>query len=205
MIFSTTYGHLHRFDFSTSSFLPNRLTITRQTLIGHKYKPFVLPTALSVDQFNGLHYCETNHQQTTVLHKYYLVDANANDKQRYRLIELKDQFGQLRNAAAAIRNQQSSALHSSTGHSPSKHAPIKVNIDLLQFCYDLEQLLKLMECSVCKHPQLNLRSALYLQLKHAIFVDQEESDDRLNDRILACVRRFEGKFIESDLSAKNSV
>lgn len=163
----------------------------QQTLIGHKYKPFVLPTSLSVDQFNGLAQCATNHQQTTVLHKYYLLDTNANDKQRYRLIELREQFGQLRSALTAIRASQA-PLHSPVPHSPSKHASIKVNIDLLQFCLDLEHLLKLMQCSACKHPQLSLRSALYLQLKHAIFMNQPESE-HLNDRILACVRRFEGE------------
>ena len=145
-----------------------------------------------MDQFNGLQRCAATHQPTGVLPKYYVLDTNANDKQRYRLIDLKDQFAQLRNVSTSIKSHLSSG-QLSQAHSPSKHASIKVNIDLLQFCLDLEQLLRLMQCSTCKHPQLSLRSALYLQLKHAILINQQDSD-RLSDRILACVRRFEGGY-----------
>lgn len=191
------YPRLHRvFTFIAPSNSTHPYTSYRhQTLIGHKYKPFVLPTSLSVDQFNTLQHCAASHQQTGVLPKYYLIDTNANDKHRYRLIELREQFAQLRNASTSIKSHLSTGqLSQSTAHSPSKHASIKVNIDLLQFCLDLEQLLKLMQCSTCKHPQLSLRSALYLQLKHAILINQQESD-RLSDRILACVRRFEGEHL----------
>ena len=146
---------------------------------------------------------------SATLFKYYLLDTNANETQRYRLIELKDQFGQLRNASNAVRNYASStnpttSVHSSNVHQSnvqsstvhsSAHSPkhssssIKINTELLQFCLDLNQLLKLMECSKCKYLHSNLRSALYLQLKHAISINQQE-----NDRIVAYVRRFEGKF-----------
>lgn len=139
-----------------------------------------------------MNYCSTNHlHEKTTLSKYYLPDTNANDKQRYRLIELKDQFSQLRNASNTIRNYLSSSNQqtSSSVNSPKHSSLIKINIDLLQFCIDLNRLLKLMECPICKHSQLNLRSALYLQLKHAISINQQE-----NDRIIGCVRRFEGEF-----------
>ena len=137
-----------------------------------------------------MHYCSKNHEQSTsILLKYYLSDTNANDNERYHLIELKDQFQLLRNALNTIKNYQANQQtgHTTSTHSPSKHSSIKINIELLQFCLDLNQLLKLMECPNCNKSQLNLRSALYLQLKHAIFINQLE-----NDRILASVRRFEG-------------